>query len=190
LERLDRKTLGYFVVSILLLGSIVYSTTTYVVVAKKHHSNNDESSDTSNTPLPTVNPSISSKEKNNSPQQTSGSSFDNIKDIKDNQPNYPVVFVNNIVKKMSDSNQLHIMGEVKNVGNIRLGLVEVIATYYDSSNKTIGNDFTNPMPAGLDPQQTAPFDLVVPDFIPANQISSIKWHLTSSTTNPLSSEGI
>lgn len=178
--------LGYFVVSILLLSSIVCSTTTYAV-GKKHHSNNDESSDTSNTPLPTVNPSTSSNEKNNLPQQSSGTSFDNIKDIKDNQPNYPVVFVNNIVKRMSDSKQLHIMGEVKNVGNKRLGLVEIIGTYYDSSNKTIGNDFTNPMPAGLDPQQTAPFDMVVQDFVPVDQIDSIKWHLNYSTANPFSS---
>jgi hypothetical protein len=170
----------------LLLSSIALSTTMFAV-GKKHRSHNDESSDTSSTPLPTVNPLHSSKENsNNSPQQASGLSFDNIRDIKDNQPNYPVIFVNNIVKRMSDSKQLHMMGEVKNIGNKRLGLVEIIATYYDSSNKTLGNDVANPMPAGLELQQTAPFDLVASDFIPVDQIASIKWHLAYGR-NPFTS---
>jgi hypothetical protein len=87
------------------------------------------------------------------------------------------VFVGNIVKRMSDSKQLHIMGEVQNVGNKSLGLVEIITTFYDISNKTLGNDFANPMPASLEPQQTAPFDLLVPDYIPANDIASVKYHI-------------
>ena len=70
------------------------------------------------------------------------------------------------------------MGEVQNVGNRSLGLVEIITTFYDSSNKTLGNDATNPMPASLEPKQTAPFDLVVPDYIPANDIASVKYHIT------------
>jgi hypothetical protein len=79
------------------------------------------------------------------------------------------VFVGNIVKRMGDGTQLHIMGEAQNVGNKSLGLVEIITTFYDSSNKTIGNSVTNPIPASLEPQQTAPFDLIVPDYIPANE---------------------
>ena len=87
------------------------------------------------------------------------------------------MFVGNIVKRMDDGKQLHIMGEVQNVGNKSLGLVEIITTFYDSSNKTIGNSVTNPIPASLEPQQTAPFDLLVPDYIPSNDIASVKYHI-------------
>lgn len=151
-----------------------------VAVAKKHHSNGDETI-TSNEPLPTID-TTPPKEKDSGNSQgsagSSSSSFDSITDLIDNKPNSPLVFVGNIVKKMSDGTQLHIMGEVQNVGNKSLGLVEIITTFYDSSNKTIGNYFTNPMPASLEPQQTAPFDLVVPDYIPASDIASIKYHIS------------
>jgi hypothetical protein len=155
-----------------------------VAVAKKHHSNNDETI-TSNEPLPTIDTTPPGTKDNGISQDSSSigssppqSSFDSIADLIDNKPNSPLVFVGNIVKKMSDGTQLHIMGEVQNVGNKSLGLVEIITTFYDSSNKTIGNYFTNPMPASLEPQQTAPFDLVVPDYIPASDIASIKYHIS------------
>jgi hypothetical protein len=152
-----------------------------VAVAKKHRSNGDETI-TSNEPLPTID-TTPPKEKDignsqDSSSTGSSSSFDSITDGIDNKPNSPLVFVGNIVKRMSDGTQLHIMGEVQNVGNKSLGLVEIITTFYDSSNKTIGNYFTNPMPASLEPQQTAPFDLVVPDYIPASDIASIKYHIS------------
>jgi hypothetical protein len=154
-----------------------------VAVAKKHHANSDETI-TSNEPLPTID-TTPPKEKDTGNSQdsststgSSSSSFDSITDLIDNKPNSPLVFVGNIVKKMSDGKQLHIMGEVQNVGNKSLGLVEIITTFYDSSNKTIGNYFTNPMPASLEPQQTAPFDLVIPDYIPASDIASIKYHIS------------
>jgi hypothetical protein len=152
-----------------------------VAIAKKHRSNGDETI-TSNEPLPTID-NTPPREKDNGVSQDSsstGSSFDSITDLIDNKPNSPLVFVGNIVKRMSDGKQLHVMGEVENVGNKSLRLVEIITTFYDSSNKTIGNDFTNPMPASLEPQQTAPFDLVVPDYIPATDIASIKYHLAGS----------
>ena len=109
--------------------------------------------------------------------ESSSSSFDSITDLIDNKPNSPLVFVGNIVKRMGDGTQLHIMGEVQNVGNKSLGLVEIITTFYDSSNKTLGNDFANPMPAAWNHNKLAPFDLVVPDYIPVNDIASIKYHI-------------
>jgi hypothetical protein len=153
-----------------------------VAVAKKHHSNGDETI-TSNEPLPTIDTTApKEKDSGNSPgsagSSSSSSSFDSVTDVIDSKPNSPLVFVGNIVKRMSEGTQLHIMGEVQNVGNKSLGLVEIITTFYDSSNKTIGNSVTNPMPASLEPQQTAPFDLIVPDYIPASDIASIKYHIT------------
>jgi len=154
-----------------------------VAVAKKHRSNGDETI-TSNEPLPTIDTTPPGEKDTGNSQDSSAntgssssSSFDSITDLIDNKPNSPLVFVGNIVKRMSDGTQLHIMGEVQNVGNKSLGLVEIITTFYDSSNKTLGNSVTNPMPASLEPQQTAPFGLIVPDYIPANDIASIKYHI-------------
>ena len=129
--------------------------------------------------MPTIDTTPPGEKDNGNSQDSSstGSSFDGITDRIDNKPNSPLVFVGNIVKRMGDGTQLHIMGEVQNVGNKSLGLVEIITTFYDSSNKTLGNSVTNPMPASLEPQQTAPFGLIVPDYIPANDIASIKYHI-------------
>jgi hypothetical protein len=146
-------------------------------MAKKHHST-DQSS-ISNTPLPTINTSPSEKTTSLASDTRNGHSFDNIIDIQDNQRNFPVVFVGSIVKKMSESKQL-ILGEVKNTGNRTIDPVVITAIFYDSSNRTLGNDLTNPIPQRLEPQQTSPFDLLLPDFISANDIASIKYHISGS----------
>ena len=79
---------------------------------------------------------------------------------------------------MSAGQQFHIMGEVQNTGTITINPVVITFVYYNSQNKTLGNDFTNPIPSSLEPHQTAPFDAVTSDFIPINEITSIKYHIS------------
>jgi hypothetical protein len=39
--------------------------------------------------------------------------------------------------------------------------VKIIATFYDSNNNVVGTDFTYSSPSTLQPEQKAPFDMIV-----------------------------
>jgi hypothetical protein len=56
---------------------------------------------------------------------------------------------------------MHIVGEVINESLQPTYLVMVTATFYDTTNRVIGTDFTFADPGTLQPGQRAPFDIVV-----------------------------
>jgi hypothetical protein len=177
----EKYYMQFFSISIfllLVLSSMAYSNFHNLAIAKKHPKNNEENN--IDNPLPTINTSTQSSgnNANSVSSQPKTNSYNSIKDTIDNQTDVPVVFVGNIVKKMSESKQLHIMGEVQNTGTVTINPVVITFVYYNAQNNTIGNDFANPIPASLGPHQTAPFDAITPDFISANEIASIKYHIT------------
>lgn len=52
-----------------------------------------------------------------------------------------------------------ITGEIKNNGTNTANFVELIATFYDTSNQTLGNKNTFTEPTTLQPKQAAPFTM-------------------------------
>jgi len=55
----------------------------------------------------------------------------------------------------------HVVGEVKNTGDMVAHYVQVVATFYDSNGKVVAESFTYTDPKDLAPQQKAPFDLFI-----------------------------
>ena len=71
-----------------------------------------------------------------------------------------------------------ITGEIKNNGTNTANFVELIATFYDTSNQTLGNKNTFTEPTTLQPKQAAPFSMYVsPNDTPLNKIDHVKYHL-------------
>lgn len=60
---------------------------------------------------------------------------------------------------IDDSGDLHVVGEVKNTGNIDAPFVSLIATFYDFEGTVIGRDLDPIYPGDLKAGNTAPFDL-------------------------------
>ena len=76
-------------------------------------------------------------------------------------------------------NLLVITGEIKNRGTNTATFVELIATFYNVDNKTIGNENTFTKPSTLQPGQAAPFTMYLsPKDMPLSQIKSVKYHLS------------
>jgi hypothetical protein len=71
-----------------------------------------------------------------------------------------------------------ITGEIKNNGTNTSNFVELIATFYDTSNQTLGNKNTFTEPTTLQPKQAAPFTMYLsPNDMPLNKIDHVKYHL-------------
>jgi SLAP domain-containing protein len=71
-----------------------------------------------------------------------------------------------------------ITGEIKNNGTNTANFVELIATFYDTSNQTLGNKNTFTEPTTLQPKQAAPFSMYLsPNDTPLNKIDHVKYHL-------------
>jgi hypothetical protein len=92
-------------------------------------------------------------------------------------------------------NDIVITGEIKNRGTNTANFVELIATFYNINNQTVGNGDTFTKPSTLQPGQAAPFTMYLsPKDMPLGQIKSVKYHLswkyaissTSSLTSPAS----
>jgi hypothetical protein len=87
-------------------------------------------------------------------------------------------------------NDIVITGEIKNRGTNTANFVELIATFYNINNQTVGNENTFTKPPTLQPGQAAPFTMG-PKDMPLSQIKSAKYHLSwnyaaSSTSSPTS----
>jgi hypothetical protein len=68
---------------------------------------------------------------------------------------------------------MHIVGEVINESPQPMYLVMVTATFYDTTNRVIGTEFTYADPGALQPGERAPFDIdVFQGSIPMNLIAS------------------
>lgn len=56
---------------------------------------------------------------------------------------------------------MHVVGEIRNNGAANATFVEVIATFYDSTGKVVVTDFTFANPYDLQPNQVAPFEVLL-----------------------------
>ena len=76
-------------------------------------------------------------------------------------------------------NDIVITGEIKNRGTNTANFVELIATFYNINNQTVGNENTFTNPSALQPGQAAPFTMYLsPKDMPLDQIKSVKYHLS------------
>jgi hypothetical protein len=76
-------------------------------------------------------------------------------------------------------NDIVITGEIKNRGTNTANFVELIATFYNINNQTVGNENTFTKPTILQPGQAAPFTMYLsPKDISLSQIKSVKYHLS------------
>jgi hypothetical protein len=76
-------------------------------------------------------------------------------------------------------NDIVITGEIKNRGTNTANFVELIVTFYNINNKTVGNENTFTKPSTLQPGQAAPFTIYLsPKDMPRSQIKSVKYHLS------------
>jgi hypothetical protein len=75
-------------------------------------------------------------------------------------------------------NDIVITGEIKNRGTNTANFVQLIATFYNINNETVGNENTSTKPSTLQPGQAAPFTMYLgPKDMPLSQIKSVKYHL-------------
>jgi len=56
---------------------------------------------------------------------------------------------------------LHVVGEIKNIGDREAHYVKVVATFYDSGGKVVGTFFGYSDPEDLAPRQKAPFEILL-----------------------------
>jgi hypothetical protein len=114
------------------------------------------------------------------------------REFSDMPPNSPIYITNTSMHK-DVLNDIVITGEVKNRGTNTANFVELIATFYNINNQTVGNENTFTKPSTLQPGQAAPFTMYLsPKDMPLGQIKSVKYHLSwnyevsSSTSSPTS----
>jgi hypothetical protein len=115
------------------------------------------------------------------------------KEFTDMPPNSPLYITNTSMHKYV-LNDIVITGEIKNRGTNTANFVELIATFYNINNQTVGNENTFTKPSTLQPGQAAPFTMYLsPKDMLLDQIKSAKYHLnwkyavsTTSSTSPAS----
>jgi hypothetical protein len=117
------------------------------------------------------------------------------KEFTDMPPNSPLYITNTSMHK-DVLNDIVITGEIKNRGTSTANFVELIATFYNTNNQTVGNENTFTKPPTLQPGQAAPFTMYLsPKDMPLSQIKSVKYHLSwkypvSSSISPSSASRI
>ena len=81
--------------------------------------------------------------------------------------------------KAFGTKSLDLNGEIKNNGTETAQFIQVILTYYNKNNVTLGSDFTYTNPDTIDPGQAAPYKINVGigNNIPINDINHIKYHI-------------
>jgi hypothetical protein len=62
---------------------------------------------------------------------------------------------------ISATGSMHIVGEIKNIGTMTATYVKIIATFYDSEGEVVATDFTFADPHDIEPDQKAPFDMIL-----------------------------
>jgi hypothetical protein len=67
-------------------------------------------------------------------------------------------------------NYMHVVGEIKNVATGTATFVEVIATFYNATGNVVATAFTFSDPSDLNPNQTAPFEVLL---IYSNRVSLV-----------------
>jgi hypothetical protein len=114
------------------------------------------------------------------------------KEFTDMPANSPLYIINTSMHK-DILNDIIITGEIKNRGTSTANFVELIATFYNINNQTVGNENTFTKPSTLQAGQAAPFTMYLsPKDMLLDQIKSVKYHLNwkhavSTTTTTTSS---
>ncbi len=117
------------------------------------------------------------------------------KEFTDMPSNSPLYITNTSMHKDA-LNDIIITDEIKNRGTSTANFVELISTFYNINNQTLGNKNTFTKPSTLQPGQAAPFTMYLsPKDMPLDQINRVKYHISwkyaaavpppssSSTTN-------
>ncbi len=93
-------------------------------------------------------------------------------------PNSPVYITYTSMHK-DTLNDIIITGEIKNRGARTANFVELISTFYNINNQTLGNKNTFTKPSTLQSGQAAPFTMYLsPKDMPLDQINRVKYHLS------------
>jgi hypothetical protein len=93
-------------------------------------------------------------------------------------PNSPLYIINTSMHK-DTLNDIIITGEIKNRGTSTANFVELISTFYNINNQTIGNKNTFTKPSTLQPGQAAPFTMYLsPKDMPLDQINRVEYHIS------------
>lgn len=75
---------------------------------------------------------------------------------------------------------MHVVGEIKNIGTITATYVKIIATFYDSEGKVVATDFTYADPHDIEPNQVAPFDVLL---IHKNRVPLVESYALTAESN-------
>jgi hypothetical protein len=67
---------------------------------------------------------------------------------------------------IDDTGQMHVTGEIKNIGSEKATDVKVIGTYYDETGKIVETEFNYSDPRDIEPGQKAMFDIVLSERVP------------------------
>ncbi len=91
--------------------------------------------------------------------------------------NSPLIITSTFMHK-DTLNVIIITGEIKNIGTSTPNFVQLISTFYDINNQTLGNENTYTQPSTLQPTQSGPFTMYLsPNNMPLNKIDHVKYHL-------------
>ena len=99
--------------------------------------------------------------------------------------------IDNNIKLLSSSHYtdsidyLHVIGEVQNTLSDPQEFVKVIATFYDSNNRTVGTSFTFTDVDVLRPVEKSPFDLVLDNKAQSGKVHNYKIHISSNAAESM-----
>jgi len=80
---------------------------------------------------------------------------------------------------------LHVVGEVKNVGDISVHHAKLTGTFYDTSNVVVATDFTYTELDVIPSSRKSPFDLILTDKTQATKVDHYALSGTFAPTDPL-----
>jgi hypothetical protein len=94
-------------------------------------------------------------------------------------PTNSPLYITNTSMHKDTLKDIIITGEIKNRGTGSANYVELISTFYNINNQTVGNENTFTKPSTLQLGQAAPFKMYLsPKDMPLSQIKSAKYHLS------------
>jgi len=79
----------------------------------------------------------------------------------------------------------HVVGEVKNTGDVHTQFNKIIGTFYDSGGEVVATQLTFTIISVLAPGQKSPFDLLLFDIAQSAKVSSYKLFVSCTQAGPL-----
>jgi hypothetical protein len=98
---------------------------------------------------------------------------------------------NNILPILSSSSfkdtlgSLHVVGELKNNSTDPFDFVKVVSTFYDSTGKVVGTDFTYSHIKVLRPWERSSFELILSDAQQSDKVNSYRLAVSGDKAEPL-----